>query len=457
MQFSRKLPTPTEPPIEWLLRPFQRFSKRQASGGIVLFICAVVGLIWANTPWMESYEHLWETHLAIGFGDFLIDEPIHFWINDFLMAVFFFMVGLEIKRELLVGELASPRRAALPAIAAIGGMVVPAAIYLAFTVGREGAGGWGIPMATDIAFALGVMALLGKRVPLSLKIFLAALAIVDDVGGVLVIAIVYTDELVWLNLGIAGGFVAALALANWVGVRNPLVFAALGAAVWFAILKSGIHASVAGVIIATAIPSRVKVDSSEFLERGRVLMDEFERHDLPQPLPTTKQRDVIHGMETMTRDAESPLERLEHMLNPWVAFIIVPLFALSNVGISLGSGVGESVTSPVFLGVVFGLIVGKLVGISLFTWLAVRSGIAALPAGVTWRHIFGVALLGGIGFTVSLFVTGLAFEPGELVNDAKIGILIASVIGGALGWFILSRQSRSTLSETSEVEHASHA
>ncbi|MBM3944877.1 MAG: Na+/H+ antiporter NhaA, partial [SAR202 cluster bacterium] len=335
VQFTRMIQPPEGPPIEWLMRPFQQFAKRQASGGIVLFLCAVAGLVWANTPWADSYEHLWETHLAIGFGKYAIDETIHFWINDFLMAVFFFMVGLEIKRELFAGELASPRRAALPAIAAVGGMVVPAGIYFAFTLGREGAHGWGIPMATDIAFALGVMALLGKRVPLSLKIFLTALAIVDDIGAVMVIAIFYTDELVWLNLGIAAALIAGLAIANWLGVRNPLVFAALGAAVWLAVLKSGVHASVAGVLIAMTIPSRVKVDSDEYIERGRMLMDEFVRLDVPDPLPTPAQRDVIHGMERMTRDAQSPQERLEHMLNPWVAFVIMPLFALSNVGVSL--------------------------------------------------------------------------------------------------------------------------
>ena len=442
VQFSRILrilKTPEEPPVEWILRPFQRFSREEAAGGILLLLCAAAALTWANSAWASSYESLWETHLRLEIGDFSIDEPLHFWINDTIMAVFFFVIGLEIKRELIAGELSSPRRAALPVMAALGGMLVPALIYTAFNAGAEGSTGWGIPMATDIAFSLGVLALMGARAPLTLKVFIAAFAIVDDIGAILVIALFFTEDISWINLAVGGGLLGVLVLANWIGVVNTFFFALVGAAVWFAFVQSGIHATVAGVLIATTIPTRVQISSSAFLSKTRALLSEFERAGEPgsHDITTADQTAAIHDLELACQDVESPLQRMEHALHPWVVFAVMPLFALANSGVSLDSGMAGSLTERVSLGIVFGLVVGKPVGIILFTWLAVRTGLSPMPTGLTWRHISGVACLGGIGFTMSLFITGLAFSDAALISQAKLGILAGSIVSGVGAWMIL--------------------
>lgn len=432
------------PPIERLLRPVHIFIHEQASGGIVLLLCAVAALVWANSPWDSSYERLWETHLRVGVGPHVIDEPVHFWINDALMALFFFVVGLEIKRAVLVGELASPRRAALPLIAALGGMVVPAGLYVAFNGQSEGARGWGIPMSTDIAFSLGVMALLGSRAPLSLKVFLSAVAIADDIGAVVVIALYYTGDISWANLALGGGLLALLGVLNRMGVRHSLVYAAVGSVVWFAFLKSGVHATVAGVLMAAMIPGRVKISSDQFLLKGRALLEQFEGAGNPDDRThmNMDQRAALHQMDIALIDVESPLQRMEHQLHPWVAFGVMPLFALSNAGVHLDSSLAEVLADRVTLGIVVGLVVGKQIGITLFTWLAVRTGLAALPVGVTWRQVYGMAWVGGIGFTMSMFIAGLALPDAALVSEAKIGILAASIIAGAGGWLALSSGPR---------------
>ena len=432
-----------DPPIDRLLIPVQRFTHQEAAGGIILLIAAVLALALANSPLYHAYHEVWETHLIIGFNEFRLDKPLHFWINDALMAVFFFVVGLEIKRSLLLGELASIRRAAFPIFAALGGMIVPASVYLLLNSQGEAARGWGIPMSTDIAFSLGVLAILGSRAPLSLKVFLTAFAIVDDIGAITVIAIFFTETISWVNLGIGMGFLGLLVALNISGVRNTLVYMLVSVVIWVSFFESGIHATVSGVLIAMTIPLRVRIDPEQFVARGRALMDIFETEGAGHArrgnfaLMTERQRGSLEELEEASREVESPLQRLEHVLHPWVAFVIMPLFALSNAGIPLGGEITEGLTSPVTLGIVFGFLIGKPAGILLFAWIAVKSRIASLPRDIGWLHILGAALLGGIGFTMAIFVTGLAFVDDALVLQSKFAILIASLATGALGYLIL--------------------
>ena len=428
------------PLIERVLRPFQQFAETESSGGIVLLICTAVALVWANSPWADSYHSLWETKFTIGTPELFLSLSLHHWINDGLMAVFFFLVGLEIKREVQVGELTSPRQAALPIAAAIGGMVVPALLFTMLNARGEGAPGWGIPMATDIAFALGVLALLGPRVPLALKIFLAALAIVDDLGAVLVIAFFYTSAISWTALGIGAVILAAAIGCNRAGVRHPAPYAVLGIALWVAFLLSGVHATIAGVLLAMTIPSRTRIDEDEFLARGRAILDDFERSCSPATtvLTNADQQHAISELESACENAEAPLIRMEHALHGVVAFGIMPVFALANAGVHFASDMWGGLSLPVISGVALGLVIGKPIGITLFAWIAVRLGIAVLPAGAGWRQLHGVSWLGGIGFTMSLFIAGLAY-PGSasLLDSAKIGILGASIAAGVVGWMLL--------------------
>ena len=432
---------PGQRPIDTIIRPFQEFAHTAASGGVLLLAFTVVALIWANSPWSHSYHELWHTPVTAGFGGHVLSKPLELWINDGLMAIFFFVVGLEIKREILTGELSSPRQAALPIAAALGGMIVPALLYFAFNAGTPEVSGWGIPMATDIAFALGVLALVGKGVPDALKIFLTALAIVDDLGAVLVIALFYTSEISLAALGAGACFLLLMVVANAMGVRNPLVYWLLGGAVWLAFLLSGVHATIAGVLGAMTIPASSLLDEKGFVQRGRFLLSEVERKVEPgqEPLQYGNQHAAIQALERACENVETPLQRLEHGLHPWVAFCIMPLFALANAGVELGAGFVAALTQPVTLGVMIGLVAGKQIGITLFSWLAVRSGLASLPAGVTWRHIYGAAVLGGIGFTMSLFIAGLAFSSAETLAMAKAGILLASLVAGGAGYWLLRR------------------
>jgi NhaA family Na+:H+ antiporter len=375
----------------------------------------------------------------VGVGDFSISKDLTHWINDGLMAVFFLVVGLEIKREVLVGELSSLRGAALPVVAALGGAVVPALIYLAINAGTEGLAGWGIPMATDIAFALGVLALLGERVPAALKVFLTALAIVDDIVAVLVIAFFYTSEINWGGLGIGAVFLAALIAANLIGVGRTLVYAVLGVGLWLCFLLSGIHATIAGVLLALTVPASSFINPGAFLERSRYILDRFEKAGQKgeNVLTNEERQAALHALNHASYKLEPPLHELEHALHPWVVFAIMPLFALANAGVPLGRGIVEALTNPVALGIVAGLVFGKQLGITLFSWLAVRLGVSELPEGIGWRHLYGVGWLAGIGFTMSLFITDLAFSNGALVDAAKVGILAASLVAGVVGWTIL--------------------
>ena len=359
--------------------PLREFLQTEAAGGVVVLAAAVVALVWANSPWQDAYYDVWDGELLDG-------------INEGLMTIFFFVVGLEIKREIVAGELRGARRAALPAIGAVGGMVVPALVYLAFNAGGDGADGWGIPMATDIAMAVGVLSLLGRRVVSSLKLFLLALAIVDDIGAIAVIAIFYSDDLEPAWLVAAAALTAVLAALRALGVRSLLLPLAVGVGLWFALHEAGVHPTIAGVILALLAPP----------------------------------------------------SRLEHVLHPWTSFLIVPLFALANTGVTIsGDAVSDAATSPITAGVVVGLVVGKLAGISVFTWLATRFRIGTLPDGATWRGVIGVAAVAGIGFTVSLFITELAFDDAARQDAAKIGILAAAVLAGIVGALVLSSSNRS--------------
>jgi NhaA family Na+:H+ antiporter len=425
------------PPHRYLLLTVREFTELETSSGILLLLTAVMGLLWANSLWAETYFELWQTELAVRLGQLELSESLLHWINDGLMALFFFVIGLEIKREVLVGELSSLRQAILPVIAAVGGMLVPAVIYAALNAGTAGSAGWGIPVATDIAFALGVLALLGRRVPEGLKIFLVALAIVDDIGAVLVIALFYTAEISGLGLVIGTGFLLLLLLANISDIRQPLLYALLGIGLWLAFLEAGIHTTVAGVLVAMLIPARPQLNIDEFVDQSRSQLERFKEVDIPDQstLASQEQQRLMGDLEKAIARVETPLQRLERSLHPWAIFIIIPLFALANAGVSLSNDFFVALTNPITLGIIIGLVIGKSTGISLFTWLTVRSGLADLPEAVTWRHIYSAGWLAGIGFTMSLFIANLAFTEPRL-TAAKIGVLTASLIAGMGGWLL---------------------
>jgi NhaA family Na+:H+ antiporter len=436
---------PEKTPIVKLVRPFQDFAGRETSGGILLLACTIIALVWANSPWVSHYEALWHTPITFGLGSFTLSHEFHFWVNDALMAVFFFVVGLEIKRELLAGELASPRQAALPIVAAIGGVVFPALLYASLNNGGPGAHGWGIPMATDIAFVIGVMALLGDRIPLGLKVFLTALAIVDDIAAVLVIAVFYTADLSWAPLGIGALCLLVALAANRLGARHPLPYTLIGAVLWVTVLQSGVHATIAGVLLAFTIPSRTAINQSDFLGHCRSMLDHFEQSAKSKTfdiLSDIEQQCAIEALEDACEKVQPPLHRIEYALHPWVTFLIMPLFALANAGVSLSGDLAKTAVQPVTLGVIFGLVFGKPLGITLASWLAVRTGLASLPENVSWKHVHGAGWLAGIGFTMSLFMTGLAFTNENNITAAKLGILIASVCAGTVGSLILIRIRR---------------
>jgi NhaA family Na+:H+ antiporter len=359
-------------------------------------------------------------------------------------VVFFFLVGLEIKREMRVGELASVRQAMLPIAAAVGGMIVPAAIFALFNAGRPGSAGWGIPMATDIAFALGVLALLGSRIPAGLKIFLAALAIVDDIGAVLVIAVFYTADISVGSLSAAGLVVAVLFVCNRAGVRHSVVDALLGIVLWFAVLKSGVHATVAGVLLALMIPARTRIDEDQFIVSAERALKHFSAASDPDAesvMSNPEQQEALHSLERSIDLVQSPLLKMEHALHAIVAFVIMPLFAFANAGVTVNGAMLATISWPVVLGVLIGLIVGKVVGVTLASIASVRFGIASLPDQVGWSQMHAVSWLAGIGFTMSLFIANLAFESGPLLDSAKVGILSASLIAGVTGWLLLRHSS----------------
>ena len=431
----------SETPLARMFGPMQHFITQSQSGGLVLLAMTVIALGLANSPLAESYQTILDTKLSLSVGPLVLEETVLHWINDGLMAIFFFVVGLELKRELLVGELSNLRAAALPIIAAIGGALVPAAIYGLMNAGGIGAPGWGVPMATDIAFALGCLALLGSRIPFALKIFVTAVAIVDDLIAVLVIALFYTSG---VNLGaLAIGLTILLLLVVLIrfGIRSPLVYGLLSMLVWLAFLQSGVHATIAGVLVAFTIPARYRIDGPAFQERAHALLHTFDpRASAAAPmLSDDLQQRVVLELEELCEQVQAPLQKLEHQLQGWVTWIILPLFALANAGVSLGQAslTGESL--PITLGVVLGLVLGKPLGLLGTTWIAVRLGLVALPQGVSWYAIAGAGVLAGIGFTMSLFVATLAFDSPAVLATVKLSVLIASLIAGALGLLLLQR------------------
>lgn len=438
------------PLVDRLLAPFRRFASVASAGGVVLLAAAAVALAWANSPWSGSYHHLWATPITLGIGTLSAQSTLHHLINDGLMAVFFFLVGLEIKREMIAGELKSFRTASLPIVAAFGGMVVPAALYALVNAGGAGSAGWGVPMATDIAFALGVLALLGDRVPTGLKVFLAALAIVDDIGAVLVIAVFYAGGIAWNALLLAAALLLLAALANVAGVRRPWAYSAIGLALWATVLASGVHATVAGVLLAMTIPVRRRLDEASFLTEARRALEDFDAAaavTAADPdvtvLSNSDHHTAVEELEALCRQVQPPLIQIEHALHGVVAFAIMPIFALANAGVSLSGGaLAGGLASPVALGAVLGLVVGKPLGIVGFSWLAIRTGVASLPEGVTPRMLLGAGVLGGIGFTMALFVAGLAFADAALLDAAKLGVLVASTVSGVAGWLILRSAPR---------------
>jgi NhaA family Na+:H+ antiporter len=425
--------------MERLLRPIEDFAAIQSSSGLVLLACAVAGMAWANSSWWQGYVDLLHTDLGLSAAAWVLAKPLHFWINDGLMAVFFFVVGLEIKREMLAGELSRPRQAMLPIAGALGGMLAPAVLYAALNQGGDAARGWGVPMATDIAFAIGIMALLGSRVPPALKVFLTALAIVDDLGAVLVIALFYTTDLRWGSLAAAGGLLLLLVVANRAGARSPVAYAGIGVLVWLFFLDSGVHATVAGVLVALTVPARVRVDRDAFVAAAHRHVHEFAAAESPsaRDFASASQMEAIHALEHECERAGTPLQRLEHALHPWVSFAIMPLFALANAGVRLVDGGGAFEHPLVIAGIALGLVVGKPLGIGALSWLAIRTGVAERPPGTTWLQLVGVACLGGIGFTMALFIAALAFEPPELLAAAKVGVLGASLVAALAGTAIL--------------------
>jgi len=374
-----------------------KFIQLEYASGLVLFAGVIIAIVWANSTWQHQYHHLWEIMLPVGYKSFRLNLSLHAWINDGLMALFFFVIGLELKREFLEGELSTVKKALLPMTAALGGMLVPALIYFLFNKNHESVSGWGIPMATDIAFALALLSMAGKHIPISVKVFLSALAVADDLGAVLVIAFFYTAHIDYMMLGIAAGFLLLLVVGNRAGILSFWYYLLIGIVVWVCFLLSGIHATIAGVLVAFTVPA-------------------------------------------ITKTGFSPLKNMEHALHPWIAFLVMPVFALANSGIVIGSGFLTSIVNPVSIGVSAGLILGKFIGIFSFTWLMVKLKFGVLPQDSTWKQIAGVALLGGIGFTMSLFISGLAFENVAYIEQAKYGILIASLLAGIGGILILRRQ-----------------
>jgi len=424
-----------------LSAPFQRFFAIQAASTILLLLATIAALAWANSPWGASYAHLWHTKLAFSLADAKVALSLEHWVNDGLMVLFFFLVGMEIKHELVHGELSSRDRAMLPVFGALGGMVVPAGIYASLHAGGPAASGWGVPMATDIAFAVAALAIFGPRVPSGLKVFLLALAIVDDLGAVTVIAIFYTQDLSLTALAAAAGGLAFAFAMRQSGVRAYGPYWVVGIGVWFAMLQSGVHATVAGVLLGFLTPTTMLAPEVSLVGRGRRFFEEsIARLDSTPELPDRERKRVAQELREISRHSLSPLERLTGAIHPYSAFAVMPIFAFANAGVVIDTGaLADPLALRVALGIGAGLLFGKAFGVTLFCWVAVRLGVARLPAGVGWGSLFGTAILGGIGFTMALFITALAFTDPDLAAASKVGVMVASVIATLCGVAVLSR------------------
>ena len=440
----RRIPRPLREPaylVRALRAPIQHFIHTEEMGAGVLLLATAAALGWANSPWSDAYVDFWHTYISFDIHIFAISEDLGHLVNDGLMAVFFFVVGLEIKRELLHGELSSVRKAALPVVAAIGGMATPALIYVLFNASGGDLIGWGVPMATDIAFALGVLALLGRRVPAELRVFLLGLAVVDDLGAIAIIATFYTDMIDWTNLGLGLGLFAVMAGCIRMGVRSLGFYLILCVVMWQFFLESGIHATLMGVMVAAIIPTEPYLHRRDYASAVEDLL-----HDYRLALENNdkeKAQAVLEQIERLSRGTEGPMERIERIVHPWVSFVVLPLFALANAGIVFTSDtLSEAASSRVTLGVAAGLLIGNPLGVLGMTWLAVRLGIGQLPSGVAWRHVLGAGFLAGIGFTVAIFVSGIAFDDPAVVDQAKMGVFAASLVAGVTGYAFLRLSGR---------------
>ena len=435
----RELPKVLREPsnlVKAVRAPIQAFIHTEEVGAIILLAAAAAALGWANSPWSASYVDFWHIYISFDIHIFAISENLGHLVNEGLMAVFFFVVGLEIKRELLHGELSSFRKAALPFVAAVGGMAVPALIYFLLNRSGESVAGWGVPMATDIAFALGVLALLGRRVPAELRVFLLGLAVVDDLGVIAVIATFYTDTIHWANLGLGLALFVVIAGCIRMGIRSLGFYLILCVVMWQFFLESGIHATLAGVLAAAIVPSEPHIHRRDYAAAVEDLLHDFKLAMANDD--EEKAEGIAEQIEELSRGTEGPMERLENIVHPWVSFVVLPLFALANAGIVFTSDtMSEALASSVTLGVAAGLLIGKPLGVLGMTWLAVRTGLGQLPSAVTWLHVLGVGLLAGIGFTVAIFVAGIAFDDQALVDHAKMGIFGASLLAGATGYLFL--------------------
>ncbi len=424
---------------------FQYFFNKIAQSGFLLFAAAVIAFIWSNVD-SEGYRHFWHQEFVIGMPGFALKHSLVHWVNEALMTIFFLTVGLEIKREMLVGGLSDPKRAAMPIAAAVGGMVVPALIYAVFNFGTDSTSGWGIPMATDIAFSLAVLSTLGNRVPFGLRLFLTAFAIADDLGAILVIALFYTPSIDLFYLGVAGVVCVCLYILNRFWVLNILPYCLLGLLLWFAVAHAGLHATIAGVIVAMFIPAVGKYDTDLFIDmvKNRLAKISCSDGDCGSSIMINQRHlRAVQEIELACTQVATPLQRMEHNLSSWVGFLVLPLFALANAGVVLGSiDISVALLHPVTLGVTFGLALGKPIGIFFCTYAVTRLLKTDLIHGVNWQHIFGASCLGGIGFTMSLFISGLSFEVPAYLEYAKIGIILGSVICGIMGYLVLLDSAR---------------
>jgi len=419
-----------------LVLPIQEFIHIQGISSVLLLAAAVAALIWANSPWRESYHHVWEVQLTLS----TIQLPVHAWINDALMAIFFFLVGMEIKHEIVHGELSDIRKAALPIVGALGGMVIPALLFVALNFGGPGQHGWGVPMATDIAFSLGVLGMV-KGIPSELKVFLLTLAIADDIGAIIVIAFFYTDTLHVQPLFVGLFFLLVMFGLRRIGISRTIVYVVLGIAFWVAILQSGVHATIAGVILGFMVPTTPRLSLEQFQDIGIDIIHRFRAARSKGDTATANR--LLGSFEQLINATEADSERMTRKLNDWVSFLVLPLFALSNAGVDFsGVAAGGLLTSRIAWGVLIGLVVGKPIGVVVFSMLAVRFGLARLPSGVTWLQMAAVGTLAGIGFTVSIFISSLAFEDPIHLMEAKTAVLAASLVAGLAGYFALRHEAK---------------
>jgi len=425
--------------IDILTDPFERFFRTEASSGILLIVATVIALFWANSPWSGLYEKVIDYEFTLKLGElFKLSKSLLLWVNDGLMAIFFLVVGLEIKREILTGELSGIKQASMPVVAAIGGMVIPALFFIGLNHDKPGIEGWGIPMATDIAFSLGILSLLGKRVPLNLKIFLTAFAIVDDIGAVIIIALFYSAQIHWLMVLISAGLFLVLLIANFSGIHNINFYIITGLIIWYLFLKSGIHPTIAGVLLAFVIPANRKIRIPKFVNRLQENLDEFCQDGCEDGIfLTSKQLTAIDNIEYCTEKVQSPLQWLEHSLHGFVTFFVMPVFALVNAGIVFTGGYDLLGVDALSIDIAVSLMIGKFLGIFGFSYLFVKLGLIKLPANLKWVHIMGIALLGGVGFTMSIFISTLAFSDIIFLNHAKMGILMGSSLAGISGYILL--------------------